>query len=232
MDPVRGLIHLGLKTTEATLDRVLDVVRLVDTMLVSSAVPPVRERTDSTPTWPQEEQGDLDALSTALRERADRRLAERGVEAERVVWDSWKNDDTHWTVIVRFPAGGRQREATWLFDPVNRALRTVDDAFALRSEAQEASTAVVVGAGVGGLAAAALGEVGLAAAAAVHRGGEGLDEVAGREAPLAGARGVGRREVGDVVVEQVAQLLVGHGVSSIRSASPGAASRSRRRSAV
>ncbi|HCQ18539.1 MAG TPA: DUF3071 domain-containing protein, partial [Dermacoccus sp.] len=50
-----------------------------------------------------------------------------GVEAERVVWDSWKNDDTHWTVIVRFPAGGRQREATWLFDPVNRALRTVDD---------------------------------------------------------------------------------------------------------
>lgn len=70
MDPVRGLIHLGLKTTEATLDRVLDVVRLVDTMLVSSAVPPVRERTDSTPTWPQEEQGDLDALSTALRERA------------------------------------------------------------------------------------------------------------------------------------------------------------------
>ncbi|WP_239303830.1 septation protein SepH [Dermacoccus nishinomiyaensis] len=65
--------------------------------------------------------------TTTLRERADRRLAERGVEAERVVWDSWKNDDTHWTVIVRFPAGGRQREATWLFDPVNRALRTVDD---------------------------------------------------------------------------------------------------------
>ena len=65
--------------------------------------------------------------STTLRERADRRLAERGVEAERVVWDSWKNDDALWTVIVRFPAGGRQREATWLFDPVNRSLRTVDD---------------------------------------------------------------------------------------------------------
>lgn len=65
--------------------------------------------------------------TTTLRERADHRLAERGVEAERVVWDSWKNDDAHWTVIVRFPAGGRQREATWLFDPVNRSLRTVDD---------------------------------------------------------------------------------------------------------
>lgn len=65
--------------------------------------------------------------TTTLRERADRRLAERGVEAERVTWDSWKNDEAHWSVVVRFPAGGRQREATWVFDPVNRALRTVDD---------------------------------------------------------------------------------------------------------
>ena len=65
--------------------------------------------------------------STTLRERADRRLAERGVEAERVVWDSWKTDETHWTVVVRFPAGGRLREASWLFDPMNRSLRTIDD---------------------------------------------------------------------------------------------------------
>lgn len=64
---------------------------------------------------------------TTLRERADRRLADRGVEAERVVWDSWKSDEVHWTVVVRFPAGGRLREATWQFDPVNRTLRTVDD---------------------------------------------------------------------------------------------------------
>ena len=65
--------------------------------------------------------------STTLRERADRRLADRGVEAERVVWDSWKADDTYWHVVVRFPAGGRLREATWQFDPINRILRTMDD---------------------------------------------------------------------------------------------------------
>ena len=64
---------------------------------------------------------------TSLRERADRRLADRGVEAERVVWDSWKSDDTFWTVVCRFPAGGRLREATWQFDPVDRTLRTMDD---------------------------------------------------------------------------------------------------------
>lgn len=65
--------------------------------------------------------------ATTLRERADRRLADRGVEAERIVWDSWKADETYWTVVVRFPAGGRLREATWQFDPINRTLRTVDD---------------------------------------------------------------------------------------------------------
>lgn len=62
-----------------------------------------------------------------LRERAAKRLAERGVEAERVVWDSWKSDEDHWSVVVRFPAGGRLREATWHFDPSSRALRAVDD---------------------------------------------------------------------------------------------------------
>lgn len=70
MDPVRGLIHLGLKTTETTLDRALEVVRLVDTLLVAGAVPPVREQSDDAHAWPAEEEGDLDALSTALRERS------------------------------------------------------------------------------------------------------------------------------------------------------------------
>lgn len=79
MDPVRGVIHLGLKLTETTLDRALDVVRLVDTLLVSTAVPPVRERDDESP-WPAEEQADLDALSATLRARA----VPTGEEAERV----------------------------------------------------------------------------------------------------------------------------------------------------
>ncbi|MDN5718087.1 MAG: hypothetical protein L0G89_12730, partial [Janibacter sp.] len=69
MDPVRGLIHLGLKVTETTLDRALDVVRLADTLLVATAVPPLRERDADASAWPDEEQADLDALSATLRAR-------------------------------------------------------------------------------------------------------------------------------------------------------------------
>lgn len=69
MDPVRRLIHLGLKVTETTLDRTLDVVRLVDTLLVATAVPTVREPAQDEPVWPEEEQADLDALSATLRAR-------------------------------------------------------------------------------------------------------------------------------------------------------------------
>ena len=69
MDPVRQLIHLGLKVTETTLDRTLDVVRLVDTLLVATAVPTVREPASDEPVWPEEEQADLDALSATLRAR-------------------------------------------------------------------------------------------------------------------------------------------------------------------
>ncbi len=71
MDPLRGVIHLGLKLTETTLDRALDVVRLADTLIVASAVPPVREPTADEPTWPEEEQADLDALSATLRARQE-----------------------------------------------------------------------------------------------------------------------------------------------------------------
>lgn len=71
MDPLRGAIHLGLKLTETTLDRALDVVRLADTLIVASAVPPVREPEGDEPVWPEEEQADLDALSATLRARKD-----------------------------------------------------------------------------------------------------------------------------------------------------------------
>lgn len=71
MDPLRGAIHLGLKLTETTLDRALDVVRLADTLIVASAVPPVREPEGDEPEWPEEEQADLAALSATLRARKD-----------------------------------------------------------------------------------------------------------------------------------------------------------------
>ncbi|WP_207233880.1 hypothetical protein [Janibacter limosus] len=69
MDPVRAMIHLGLKVTETTLDRALDVVRLADTLLAATAEQPLRERDTDAAAWPDEEQADLDALSATLRAR-------------------------------------------------------------------------------------------------------------------------------------------------------------------
>lgn len=68
MDPARNLIHLGLKLTETGLDRALGIVRLADTLLAASAVPtsPTEERR-----WPEEEQGDLEALSETLRAKGE-----------------------------------------------------------------------------------------------------------------------------------------------------------------
>ena len=74
MDPVRGLIHLGLKTTETTLDRALEVVRLVDTLLVAGAVPTVREQGDDAHAWPAEEEGCLLYTSPSPRDRQKSRM--------------------------------------------------------------------------------------------------------------------------------------------------------------
>jgi hypothetical protein len=48
--------------------------------------------------------------------RVDERLTARGVDLERVSWDSSREDEGLWKVVVHFPAGGRERDAWWRFD--------------------------------------------------------------------------------------------------------------------
>lgn len=64
---------------------------------------------------------------TTFGERAERRLDGRGVDPDDVVWDSWRGRDGDWTVLCSFPAGGRQRRATWHFDVRGRILEPTDD---------------------------------------------------------------------------------------------------------
>ncbi|MDF8265833.1 septation protein SepH [Luteipulveratus flavus] len=68
-----------------------------------------------------------DGDQPTLGSRAAARLDERGVESERVSWDSWKTENGTWTVVCEFPAGGRERRATWRFDPRDRTLAASDD---------------------------------------------------------------------------------------------------------
>lgn len=56
-----------------------------------------------------------------------RRLAGRGVDPDVVTWDSWRVDDGPWTLVVRFTAGGRERQARWHFDLGARSVTPADD---------------------------------------------------------------------------------------------------------
>lgn len=62
-----------------------------------------------------------------LAARVSERLSERGVDRDAVGWDSWRSDTGAWVVVASFPAGGRERQATWTFDPGTRSLAPRDD---------------------------------------------------------------------------------------------------------
>jgi hypothetical protein len=68
-----------------------------------------------------------DTTSPTLSSRVEQRLAARGVEIHENGWDSWRAEDGPWMVTLRFLAGGREREARWLYDPVARTVSAQDD---------------------------------------------------------------------------------------------------------
>lgn len=56
-----------------------------------------------------------------------RRLAERGIDGDTARWDSWRRDDSRWTVLLAYPAGKGDRVATWTFDMEAGTLAPEDD---------------------------------------------------------------------------------------------------------
>lgn len=61
-------------------------------------------------------------------EQVTERLAGRGVDAEEIDWDAFRDVTTNaWTVICAFEAGGRARRAEWAFDPSDRRAVPIDD---------------------------------------------------------------------------------------------------------
>src|SRR5579875_1957182 len=71
--------------------------------------------------------GSAGRTDSTFGQRVERRLDGRGVAADDIVWDSWRGHDDAWTVICSFPAGGRQRQASWHFDVRGRILEPTDD---------------------------------------------------------------------------------------------------------
>ncbi len=84
------------------------------------------------------------AAQPTLATRVTERLRTRGVDADNVRWDSVRPPGSQWSVAVTFAAGGRQRRATWTFDPVTRVLHAEDDEARWLTE-DEPSTAGLLG---------------------------------------------------------------------------------------
>jgi hypothetical protein len=81
--------------------------------------------------------GASNGSAPTLAARVAERLKGRGVDPTGTVWDSWRVEDSPWTVVLTFAAGGRQRQASWSFDLADRTVSALDDEARWLSEEEQ-----------------------------------------------------------------------------------------------
>jgi hypothetical protein len=62
-----------------------------------------------------------------LAERVAERLRDRGVDRDDIEWDSSRDDEGVWQLSLTFAAGGRQRTATWRYEPLSGSVTATND---------------------------------------------------------------------------------------------------------
>jgi hypothetical protein len=62
-----------------------------------------------------------------LGELATGQLANRGIDTLTLVWDSYRRDDSRWTVTVSWASGSGGGIASWIFDPLAKSIVALDD---------------------------------------------------------------------------------------------------------
>ncbi|MFQ6170611.1 septation protein SepH [Oryzobacter sp. R7] len=77
-----------------------------------------------------------------LADRVGERLRDRGVERDDAEWDSSRDEEGTWTLTMTFPAGGRQRTATWRYEPLGGAVTPSNDEARWLSEESVGSAAI------------------------------------------------------------------------------------------
>jgi hypothetical protein len=78
--------------------------------------------------------------ATTLAARVAQRLSGCGVDPATAEWDSARGERGDWTVLVTFPAGGRERQARWSFDVRARTVVAADDEARWLSEEDSGGT--------------------------------------------------------------------------------------------
>jgi hypothetical protein len=84
--------------------------------------------------------GASSASAPTLASRVSQRLAGRGVDPSTAQWDAARAERGDWTVILTFPAGGRERQARWSFDVQARTVLAADDEARWLSEEDSTGT--------------------------------------------------------------------------------------------
>jgi hypothetical protein len=63
----------------------------------------------------------------SLAEVVDGRLAQHGVDAEKISWDAYRRDDGSWRVVATWPSGKATAQAVWELDKARTLVTPFDD---------------------------------------------------------------------------------------------------------
>jgi hypothetical protein len=63
----------------------------------------------------------------SLAEVVDGRLAQHGVDAEKISWDAYRRDDGTWRIVATWPSGKATAQAVWELDKTRQTVTPYDD---------------------------------------------------------------------------------------------------------
>jgi hypothetical protein len=65
--------------------------------------------------------------SATLAQVVDARLAQHGVDAEKISWDAYRRDDGTWRIVATWPSGKATAQAIWELDKARQLVTAHDD---------------------------------------------------------------------------------------------------------
>ncbi|MEV6814357.1 septation protein SepH [Micromonospora sp. NPDC051296] len=64
---------------------------------------------------------------TPLAEVVNGRLAQHGIDTEKISWDAWRRDDGTWRIVATWPSGKATAQAVWDLDKTRQSVAPHDD---------------------------------------------------------------------------------------------------------
>ncbi|GIJ30271.1 DNA-binding protein [Micromonospora qiuiae] len=64
---------------------------------------------------------------TPLAEVVNGRLAQHGIDTEKISWDAWRRDDGTWRIVATWPSGKATAQAAWDLDKTRQSVTPHDD---------------------------------------------------------------------------------------------------------